>query len=1063
MPVPTYLASVELLFKQGNATEHRYRPALKTLFETVLADVTATNEPKQAEYGAPDFVIQQRHVPIGHVEAKDIGVALDKSIADSQRDLPKTPNGKQLKRYRAALPNLLYTDGLVWHWFVEGEPRLNAPIVLASWEPGTQKLHHHPTAAHDLTTLLHQFAAYTAAPLVGTPHDLAQRLAQVARWLDEVINIVLQDEQAHGSLHQQIEAFRQTLLPTITASEFADMYAQTLVYGLFAARVATPDRPHFTRYDAAYAIPKTNPFLQELFHMMAGPRLDERIAWLVDDCARLLERTDMSEVLRDFGKASQQEDPVVHFYETFLAAYDPRTREMRGVYYTPEPVVSYMVRSVDHLLQTRFGKPLGLADGDTIVLDPATGTATFLHAVVQHIHATLQNMGMADAWNQYVPTKLLPRIHGCELLMAPYTIAHLKLSVLLQQSGYMFGSDERIGIYLTNALSDALVGQHIMPFAQFIAEEGKAADDVKHEKPVMVVLGNPPYAVNSANKGIWERPIREHYYPRDSIKEQNPRLLLDDYVKFLRFGQWRIQQTGKGVLAFITNHGYLDNPTFRGMRHALLQTFDTLYLLNLHGNAKKKETSPDGSKDENVFDIQQGVAIGIFVKDAEQQFPCRVFYADLWGKREDKQKESSGKYPWLLTHTVKTTDWQELAPQAPFFFFVPHNIDRLPEYEQGWKITDAFMMHSSGIKTHRDHFVLAYDQSTLEKRIADFRNSAIADTTIQHQYHLHDTSEWKLPKQRQSLQADEHWCEHFTPCLYRPFDMQALYYHPEVIERPRPEIMHHMVQGNNIGVITVRQVAENTFNHVLVTDCIVDCRITLSNKGAGYLFPLYLYPAEDDMFAAENRRPNLSDDVIRDITQRLQLTFIPDGAGDLTSTIGPEDILHYFYAVLHSPTYRSRYAELLKIDFPRIPITSDNALFKTLAAYGAMLVDLHLLRLPGSGGVGGAGGAPALNKPTEQGITQHGVTTGAIEKVRYHEQQQRVIIGNGRSFAGIEPDTWAMQMGGYQPLQKWLKDRKGRTLSFDDAQHYMRMVIALRETQRLMAEIDAAVGAWPLA
>jgi predicted helicase len=579
--------------------------------------------------------------------------------------------------------------------------------------------------------------------------------------------------------------------------------------------------------------------------------------------------------------------------------------------------------------------------------------------------------------------------------------------------------------------------------------------------PVMVILGNPPYAGNSANKGLWEEAIRTDYYPRDSIKEQNPKLLLDDYVKFLHLGQWTIQQTGKGVLAFITNHAYLDNPTFRSMRRSLLHTFDTIYLLNLHGNTWKKETAPHGAKDENVFAIQQGVAIGIFVKTGAQQTACRVFYADLWGTREAAEATADGnhgKYAWLLAHTVETTPWQELTPQAPFFSFVPHNAEQFATYAQGWQVTAAFSQYASGIKTHRDHFVLAYEQPVLEQRITDFRNLAIADTTIQQQYHLPTSRTWNLAQRRQSLHADEHWHEHFTPCLYRPFDKQVLYYHPDVIDRPRRDIMQHMLPGANIGLITVRQVAEDTFTHVLVTDCLVDCRVTLSNKGAGYLFPLYRYPAGGSMEAQQQRSPNLAPAFIHAIAQQLQLRFIPDGTGDLCRTIGPEDILHYLYAMLHSPTYRACYAGFLKQDFPRIPLTSDLDLFTTLAAYGATLVDLHLLRLPGSGGVGGAGGAALLRNPAAQGVTQHGVTTGTIEKVSYQEHHQRVMIGSGMFFAGVEPATWSMHIGGYQPLRKWLKDRKGRTLSDDDALHYMRMVVALRETQRLMAAIDALVS-----
>jgi predicted helicase len=664
MSIDAFLHKIEAQLKTGQATEHTYRPALEALFNATLTPAVATNEPKQASYGAPDFIIQQGNAPIGHAEAKDVGLNLDRFIADSEREVPRTREGEQLKRYRAALPNLLYTDGLEWHWFVNGEPRLDAPVSLGTWSKSSKKLKPAAGAAEAITTLLTRFKGQQVQT-VSTPRELAYRLALAARWLCDTIKLVFQDEKQTGPLHGQVQAFRDTLLPNLSHDDFADMYAQTIVYGLFAARVAEPDRPGFSRYDAARFIPKTNPFLRRLFQEIAGYELDDRIAWLVDDCAALLARTDMGAVLQDFGKATMQQDPVVHFYETFLASYDPKMREARGVYYTPEPVVGYIVRSVDLLLQQHFHKASGLADEQTVILDPATGTGTFLNAVVDSIYETLKGQGMASYWNSYVPDKLLPRLFGFELLMAPYTIAHMKLGLLLKDQGYQFERDERLGVYLTNALESLPPNQATLPFAHFIAEEGRQADDVKQHQPVMVVLGNPPYSYASENTGEWiSELVRDYYYVDGKLLgERNPKGLQDDYVKFIRFGQWRISHTGEGVLAFISNNGYLDNPTFRGMRQSLLHDFDTIYLLNLHGNSRVKEQTPDGSHDENVFDIMQGVAIGIFVRRPEHQpgQVATVYYADLWGERE-------GKYTSLLEQDVSSTEWTQLSPTAPAYF-----------------------------------------------------------------------------------------------------------------------------------------------------------------------------------------------------------------------------------------------------------------------------------------------------------------------------------------------------------------------------------------------------------
>jgi predicted helicase len=707
------------------------------------------------------------------------------------------------------------------------------------------------------------------------------------------------------------------------------------------------------------------------------------------------------------------------------------------------------VRSVDLLLQQHFHKASGLADEQTVILDPATGTGTFLNAVVDSIYETLKGQGMASYWNSYVPDKLLPRLFGFELLMAPYTIAHMKLGLLLKDQGYQFEHSERLGVYLTNALESLSSEQMTLPFAQFIAEEGRQADDVKQHQPVMVVLGNPPYSGHSENRS-WKietqkgkdgkltdvrvptfigKLVHDYYFVDGKpLGERNPKWLQDDYVKFIRFGQWRISQTGEGILAFISNNGYLDNPTFRGMRQSLLHDFDTIYLLNLHGNSRKQEKSPDGSPDENVFDIQQGVTIGLLIRQPGHQpgAQATVYYADLWGERKSK-------YEALEAQDVGSTEWQQIEPSSPWHLLVPQDTDVMVEYEQGWSISDICEISTPGVVTGQDKKTIAFDRSTAE------------------------------------FQADS--CGVLNRAInliaYRPFDYRCIVYDGAVVTRTRFSVMRHM-QDKNVGIVTVRRSPPgNPCNYYMATQHMIsNGMIRSDNQSIDSLFPLYLYPEEGDMFAADERRPNLSDAFIKDITERLGLAFKPDGSGDLAATVGPEDIFHYIYAVFHSPTYRERYAEFLKIDFPRVPLTRDRALFAALAAKGAALVDLHLLRLPGAGGVGGAGGAEVLQNPGQQGLSAPEQGNNLVDKVRYvapqGDQAGRVYFNKDQYFAGIEPETWEMHIGGYQPLEKWLKDRKGRTLEFDDVRHYLRVVIALRETRRLMGEIDGLIPGWPL-
>jgi predicted helicase len=630
LDIDTYLKAVAAALKADDATEHTHRPALHALLSSAGNDINPTNEPKQIKCGAPDFVVRRKTVPIGYVECKDIAV-----------DLNRTQKSEQLKRYRASLSNLILTDYLEFRHFIDGEPVMTARIASID---AKGKLRRNAEGIEQLGQMVDLFLGH-AGPTVANPKELAKRMAGLAQILRDLITKALDAEADAGTLHIQLAAFKDVLLHNLTEEQFADMYAQTICYGLFAARCnveGTPEAARFNREHAAYDLPRTNPFLRSLFNQMAGPELDLRIAWAVEDLAELLRRADIGEILRDFGKATQQEDPVVHFYETFLAAYDPKMREARGVYYTPEPVVQYIVQSVDYILRKDFGLEGGLANhsktditvktqddkGKTQtetrkvhrvqILDPAVGTGTFLHAVIRQIRDNTAHS--AGAWSGYVREHLLPRVHGFELLMAPYTVAHMKLGLLLQETGYDFASDDRLGVYLTNTLEEAEHATSGLPlFATTIAKEANDANHVKKDAPIMVVLGNPPYSGHSENKGQWISGLIDDYKKVDGkpLGERNPKYLNDDYVKFIRFGQHRIQQTGYGVLAFISNHGYLDNPTFRGMRQSLMQTFDKIYILDLHGNSKKKETAPDGSKDENVFDIQQGVAICIMVKNRE--------------------------------------------------------------------------------------------------------------------------------------------------------------------------------------------------------------------------------------------------------------------------------------------------------------------------------------------------------------------------------------------------------------------------------------------------------------
>lgn len=673
-------------------------------------------------------------------------------------------------------------------------------------------------------------------------------------------------------------------------------------------------------------------------------------------------------------------------------------------------------------------------------------------------------------WSSYVREHLLPRIFGFELLMAPYAVAHLKLGMQLagldlpeaQRAdwAYDFKGDERLGVYLTNTLEEAAKRSERLTMGGYISDEANEAAKVKRDVPVMVVMGNPPYSGHSANKGPWINALLRgkdtltgqatgNYFQVDGkpLRERNPKWLNDDYVKFIRFAQWRIERTGNGILAFITNHSYLDNPTFRGMRRSLMQSFDEIHLLNLHGSSKKKERNPDGGKDENVFDIQQGVAIAIFVRRSGTGGSTReakVFHADLWGIREYK-------YSWLLEHdaTPDSTRSTCIEPRSPYYFFKPREAELEAEYEQGWQITKMMPVNVLGFQTHRDHFAIAFDEKTLRDRVEQMRRESVSDEVLATQYKLETSSEWKLPSARRAVRADLSWQSRIRPCLYRPFDKRYGFFSDAVMDRPRRDLLQHMSQSN-LSLNVTRQTKEDEWRNAVVANTPTPAVYDEVKDGSN-AFPLYVYPDTsappllDDRptsTAPGGRRPNLAPEFIEDFSNRLGMTWVPDGKGDRARSFGPEDLLSYMYAVFYSPGFRARYNDFLKDDFARLPLTGDASLFGELCALGDELVNLHLMK---------------VRPPT---ITHYPVKgTDVAEKAHYIEptadgQQGRVYINDTQYVGGVPPEVWEFYIGGYQVCDKWLKDRKGRVLSYDDLEHYQQIVAALAETIRLMDAID---------
>ena len=1024
--ISVYLKNIESALKAGNATEHTHRPALKTLAENLRDKITATNEPQRIACGAPDFIITHRAIPLGYIEAKDVGV-----------DLDRAEDSAQLKRYRASLNNLILTDYLEFRLYRSGEHVQTVRLATRQKNGSIRR------NAEGETQLEIMFQAFYDAkvPSVSDPRELAERMARMAKLIDELIRQAFSREAATGDLHSQYEAFQKVLIADLSVDEFADMYAQTIAYGLFAAR-CNHAGADFRRELAGRELPKTNPFLRRLFNTIAGNDLDERIAWAVDDLAELLARADIAAILSDFGKATRREDPVVHFYETFLTAYDPKLRELRGVYYTPEPVVDYIVRAVDSVLKRDFKLKDGLADASKVklkkpklkgkaeetyethrvqILDPACGTGTFLHAIVRGIHERFaKDKGL---WPCYVAEHLLPRVHGFELLMAPYAVAHMKLGIQLKESGYDFAADERLRVYLTNTLEEAHEMTGLPLFTQWLAEEAAAAGIVKKNVPIMVVLGNPPYSGHSANKGEWIAHLLDDYKKSPQLKKPaQAKWLSDDYVKFVRFAQWRIEQTGYGVLAFITNHSYLDNPTFLDMRASLMASFDEIFVLDLHGNSKKREKSPDGGKDENVFDIQQGVAIAVLIRRGTRTTKCVVRRADVWGLR-------AAKYEWLSANSLSSTTWEDVTPPASPWLFVGQDAGILAEYMQGWSVADIFKPNGDpapGIVTTHDEFAISWTREEALDKVERLLATS-SEIDARQLFTLCSQSQWNYARAKKEL-ADGAWRQQAVPLLYRPFDVRWTVWNSNVAVHRRERANNHLLK-DNLAILLPKQTKD-------AWGCLVTDHVAAHKSASVYdptsIAPLWLY-ADEDMLkgAVPARRPNLAPEFMEAITAAV---------GGVPPS--PEDVFAYIYAMLYSASYRSHYGDFLKRDFPRVPLPRSAATFAQLAALGHEFINLHLLKKAG----------PAITRYPKAGSNR-------VEKVEFKSDaadptRGYVFINGVQFFEGVPTAVWEYTIGGYQVAHKWLKDRKDRLLTFDELKTYGNIISALAETIRLQGDID---------
>ena len=1047
-----YITEIGKIYKTGKATEHSYRPALKTLLENLTKGLAITNEPKHIKCGAPDFIISRDDIPLGYIEAKDISVGLNNKA-----------NKEQFDRYKQSLNNLIITDYLTFQLFSEGHLIVSTTIAHETDGVITPDKKQFGT----FLELVDKFTHFTGKTICKSS-DLAHTMAMKTRLLAETIKTAFNDksknkDDPHDILSEQMAIFRSVLIHDLDVFSFADMYAQTLAYGLFAARLNQKGTEKFTRKIAAHFIPKSNPFLRKFFMNIAFD-IDDRICWIADTIADIFNCVDMEEIFKEFDKASQ--DPYIDFYETFLSEYNPSLRESRGVYYTPRPVVQFIVKAVDDILRREFALESGLADnskimmpvkekdkhGKTVVkeyreyhkvqiLDPATGTGTFLAEVVNVIHSFFTNQ--KGKWTGYCKEHLIPRLNGFEILMASYAMAHFKLDQTLKNTGFALdddsnGKNNRLNIYLTNTLDEPEHEASKLPLVSWLTEEANEAYSIKKETPVMVILGNPPYSGESANfsKEEFLEAYKKEPGGIEKLKEKNSKWINDDYVKFIRYGQSYIEKNGVGILAYINNHSFLDNPTFRGMRWNLLETYDKIYILDLHGNSKKKETAPGGGKDENVFDIQQGVSINLFIKTGSKkngEHGC-IYHSDMYGERKRK-------YKLLSEETICSIKWKKIRPFEPYYFFTQKDFSNQREYREGFGIQEMFPINGVGITTAHDDFVISDDRRKLIETFTKFKNTQGNSDLLHKIFNVKKKKGWDILKGWNNLQKERDIKKFIKEINYRPFDKRFIFYEDKLVWRTVKNIMRHFIIGENIGLVFRRQQPESMDFYVFCSNkMFADGYIRSDNKGGESIAPLYLYSFND----SSERQPNMNSTIVKTIAAKIGLRFTEEKIEekiDDKKTFAPIDVLDYIYAYLHSPSYRINFKEFLKIDYPRIPYPADGKQFVKLAELGAKLRQIHLME---------------NITPSEKFALYPTEGDNSIDSLDY--KNGKVWINKKQYFETVPPTVWDFYIGGYQSAQKWLKDRKGRSLNFEEIEHYQKIVHALFLTGELQQQIDEIIN-----
>ena len=1009
--VQTYLA---YLSTRPNGEEIEYRTPFETLFNTLqlpfMSKTSIVQEDRRSGIeidGMPDFFVWDdadtlSKSLVGFIECKKPAYNIEKLI-----------NSEQIKNYSKTCKNIIITNYKRFILLQEGKKQHD--VALAT---DTKTL-------LDFITLLQDFYDYKY-PYIRSKKTLVAALAAQSFYysvaLREYINDKTNEEDDfHYKFKKLFNEYEKSINYHYELADFCDIYAQSLVYGLLLARLDKGERLNEKTLDYIENIPADYRLLNEFLDTTWERRyLPTEIKMALTNIGKNINLIDTDEITKEFQKTNNgKQNIAVYLYEEFLAQYDKlrgtENRKEGGVYYTPSEATDFITRSVNYLLKTHFKLPQGYNSENVKILDFACGTGTFIHSVFEQMIPENPD----DLTKQLLKTKITKNIYGFELLFTPYIIAHTVLSRFLNEKGIELGKDDRLGIYLTNTLD--ISSHSISEFLPRMKKEYEKARDIKDKENILAIIGNPPYfnGKSQAKSDVIDAEIKIINENLHEKKTNNQ----DLYLKFMVFATRRIKTNGQGVVGIIVNNSWLYGITRRLMRKYFFDTFHKIYVLNLHGDADRKDP------DKNIFDIKRGISIVFFIKE-QKNTKKEVFYASTLDK---KLLLRADKLEFLENTEFQDIDWQEVKPaKTENYWFLPRNYSEQATYDKFWKLTDIFKLTGSAVKTDRDELTTNYNERTLLKNLETAFNRNYSDN-FKKLYKIHNSSSYDFETRINSQKLDK---SAITDYLYRPFDRRKIYYKIGFTSRSGEQITKHFLDKENVGLVFKKELNRGIFNTVLAVNEITDVTVLETSHGSAYVAPLYIYNGGNGYteidFDGHKRYANFSPAFIKKYIEKTN--FSPT----------PEEILAYIYAVLHSKIYREKYLEFLKTDFPAVPFTNDKATFDNYAKLGQKLIDFHLLK----------------NLPTENVIRFNGEISDSftVEKIAQDNNKLHLHTGYNRMITidGVTTTIYNFEIGSYKPIDKWLRYRiKDQViLTSTDLEHLRKMIIAIKNTITTMQEIE---------